>query len=181
MATQSKKPGDNPVDLELPALAEQVRLVAKAVADMRGVLALLTENPAHFFPGEAHDEMTKAWEEASPTFETVINAIIRKGPVQDETGRTITITEEVLEGNQLLGHVGAAKLSLLRRWKERLYHFWNTLPTPDVEKTPAITAGLEYLELATNVASSIPGAGPIKELLGLYKQQLKFRLVTGRE
>jgi hypothetical protein len=145
---------------------------------MRLVLNLMTANAVHFLPGEAHDEMKRAWDEASPSFDVMLDAILRTRKIKTETGESVSLSDRVLSANHLTENVGAAKLSALRRWKERFLRFCATLPAQDVAKTPAVEAGLEYLELATNIAGSIPGAGPIKELLGLYKQQLKFRLVS---
>jgi hypothetical protein len=112
---------------------------------------------------------------------TVLNAVLEKKSVKTEAGATITVTEKLLEQNQLLGEVGAAKTSLLRRLKERFFHYWSVLPNPNIEKTPAVSAGLQYLELSANVASSIPGAGPIKELLHLYKQHLTLTLESTKQ
>ena len=157
-----------------PDLKEQVRLVAQAVADMRSVLTIINQNALHFLPGESVDEMATAWEAALSTFDELLVRILAMMPRL--ASAPLMVGEQTLENHELLGVVGAAKTSLLRRMKERFFACWNTLPAQGLENTEAITAGMEYLEFAANTASSIPGGGSIKELLHLYKQQLRLRL-----
>lgn len=168
-----------PVAVPGPDGKEQIRLLAEAVDDMRSVLGVLTRHAEYFIPGEAVREMNRAWDEAGGKFDDLLRGLLKQTPVETEAGTHVVLSDETLQSHHLVGPIGTAKTSLLRRLKEKFFHVWNELPSPHVDRTPALAAGVQYLEYGASVAGSIPGAGPIEELLLLYKQHLNMRIKAG--
>src|SRR5262245_14755120 len=102
----------NTVVIPAPARAEEVRLLAQAVADMHSVLDVIVEHAEELVPGESVNELRGAWFESEASFASLAGSLLVAAqlpvpsPIRN-VGQPISVDE--LEANGLLGRTGQAK------------------------------------------------------------------------
>jgi hypothetical protein len=167
---------------QLPPEPEQLRLLAKAIADLEAVVSILVENRGELLPGEASEELLDAWKDARPAFTTLAQKIIQAIPRATTTERPnapVNTTLATLREHQLLGPVGVAKRSMLWRLRDVFNMYWHTLPRTDDKRTKAAAAAIDLLEGGASIAGSIPFGGAVEEALLLFKQAVTVRYRRG--
>jgi len=129
-------PTSTPMDIPRPSPDEELRQWAQAFADLHHVLDLIVKDAAYFVPGEAVDELIKAWDEAKESAEDLVQTF-KQGTTPGTDYSPIPPDE--LEKNQLILSVGDAKKSIMRRFKDRVLACLKSLPrTPEIIRRAAL-------------------------------------------
>lgn len=156
---------------------EELRQLAEAVADLHYVVAIVVENAPQLIPGEAVDEVKKAWAEAGPSMAELVKNL--HPPTESPQKQKSKIGYDTIFKGQLAGEIGRAKKSLLNRLKDRFLMFWISEPRTDEKRAQAGPALADYLEFGATLVSSIPGYEKVVELLSLFKQLVGLRAKRG--
>jgi hypothetical protein len=157
-----------------PAPNEERRQLAETIADLHYVSCIVVENASQLVPGEAVDELKLAWNQSEPSMRSLVNKL-QVDYDEKETG----FDPKVLSEHELFGPSGSLKRSTLYRLKDRFLMYWNSEPRTDEKRAKAAEAGIDYLDCAATVVSSIPGMEKIVEIINLLKQLISIRLKRG--
>lgn len=160
-----------------PSEAEQSRQLAEAIADLHEVIGIIVESRGELLPGEAVDELDRAWKEAGVSIEALVKRL-DPGEQQTSNEDRKVLTDDLRKA-ALLGETGKAKRSMLGRLRDRFLMFWRSEPHTEGKAGSAAGEATDYLELGATVVSSIPGQEKVVEFVSLVKQLVGLRARRG--
>jgi hypothetical protein len=163
--------------------AEQVRELAVAVADLHKMLGLILNSSHEFIPGESIEELEDAWINSSESSATVVTKLnlmaraLREAPAKSKPlqHKDDDLTVEALRKNELLGPIGTAKRSSLRRLRDAFYSLWHTQPRSSETRAKLAEASIDWLELGGTVLSSLKVCHYAEEFFSLVRQLMQAK------